>query len=431
MEGGKMETLIIMSQKEIKRLEVMHKLEEKRITQKKAAEMLEVSIRQVKRIWKAYQQEGSRGVITKKRGKPSGNQLDPLLRQKALDWIYRRYIDFGPTLATEKLCEEHGLKISRESVRKLMISEGLWKPGRIKKMVIHPLRERRACCGELIQIDGSDHDWFEGRGPRCTLLVFIDDATGQLMELYFTKSECFFSYCQAIRHYIARFGKPAALYSDKHSIFRVNIPNAGKTDDLTQFGRAMQQLGIPIICANTPQAKGRVEKAIRTLQNRLVKELRLHKISSIDQANSFVNQFRQSYNQRFAVIPRSSINAHRPILDSDNLDHILTWQETRTLSKNLTLQFNKVVYQIKPPHSAYALRKTKVLVCENAEGQITIYRNNSPLLFSVFHQQVHQSLIVTSKSLNRNWSPASTPAHDHPWRSYGYKINGKSLPQPS
>lgn len=423
--------LIIMSEKEIKRLEVMHKLEGRCITQKKAAEMLEVSLRQVKRIWKTYQQEGAQGVITKKRGKPSSNQLEPQVRQKALDWIYRRYSDFGPTLATEKLREEHGLTISRESVRKLMIGEGLWKPRKMKRMVVHPLRERRACYGELIQIDGSDHDWFEGRGPRCTLLVFIDDATGQLMELHFTKSESFFSYSVAIRHYIARFGKPAALYSDKHSIFRVNIPNAGKTDDLTQFGRAMQQLGIPIICANTPQAKGRVEKAIRTLQNRLVKELRLHKISSIDQANSFINQFRQSYNQRFAVTPRSSINAHRPLLDSDNLDLILTWQETRTLSKNLTLQFNKVVYQIKPPQSAYALRKTKVLVCENAEGQIMIHRNNRPLLFSVFHQQVHQSLIVTSKSLNRNWSPASTPVHNHPWRSYGYKINGQSLPQPS
>ena len=431
MEGKTMETYIIMNQREIERLEVMHKLEEKRLTQKKAAERLEVSLRQVKRIWRAYQQEGAQGVITKKRGKPSSNQLDPQVKQKALDWIYRRYADFGPTLATEKLCEEHGLKISRESVRKLMMAEELWKPRRVKKIVMHPLRERRACYGELIQIDGSDHNWFEGRGPRCTLLVFIDDATGQLVELYFTKSEGFFSYGEAIRHYIARFGKPAALYSDKHSTFRVNIPNAGKTDNLTQFGRAMQQLGIPIICANTPQAKGRVEKAIRTLQNRLVKELRLHKISSIDQANSFVNQFRQLYNQRFAVIPRSSINAHRPLLATEHLDYILTWQETRTLSKNLTLQFNKVVYQIKPPQSAYALRKATVLVCENAKGQITISRNNRPLVYSVFHKQALQSNIVPAKSLNQNWSPASTPSHDHPWRSYGFKINGKPIPQPS
>jgi transposase len=428
MEGRTMETLITMNQSELKRLEVMQKLEEKRITQKKAAEAIGLSVRQVKRIWKAYQQEGLQGVITRKRGKPSGNQLDVQVKQKALDWIYRRYSDFGPTLAAEKLWEEHKLKISRESVRKLMIAEELWKPRRIKKMVIHPLRERRACYGELIQIDGSDHDWFEGRGAHCTLLVFIDDATGQLMQLHFTESESFFSYTEAIHRYIDRFGKPAALYSDKHGIFRVNMPNAGRNDNLTQFGRAMQQLGIPIICANTPQAKGRVEKAIRTLQNRLVKELRLKKISSIDKANLFVNEFMQYYNQRFAVIPRSSINVHCPLSATENLAYILSWQETRTLSKNLTLQFNHVVYQITPPHSAYALRKALVLLCQNKKGEISILRNNRPLAFTTYHKQQHQSEIVPAKSLNQHWSVASTPSAHHPWRSYGYKINGKSNP---
>jgi len=179
--------------------------------------------------------------------------MDEQVRQEALDLLKERYEGFGPTLAHEKLEEVHGLGLSRESVRKLMIEEGLWKQKRAKKPPVHQMRERRACFGELVQIDGSDHDWFEGRGPKCTLLVYIDDAMGKLLELWFVPDETFFAYCEASRHYFECYGKPVAFYRDKHGIFRVNQEQTtGLGSGLTQFGRGTQELDIQIICANTP-----------------------------------------------------------------------------------------------------------------------------------------------------------------------------------
>jgi transposase len=246
-----MDNLLTMSKQEITRLEVIQRLNDKRLKQIEAAQMLGISVRQVKRLFRAYKTQGAVGLVSRRRGKPSNNQLDPWIMQKAIDLIYEHYQDFGPTLAHEKLTEVHGLKLSDESVRRLMITEGLWKPKCAKKPPVYQMRQRRACFGELVQIDGSDHDWFEGRGPRCTLLVYIDDDTGQLGELWFVPEETFFGYCEASRHYFARLGKPVAFYSDKHGIFRVNQPRPlGTTSGLTQFGRAMQELDVEIICAN-------------------------------------------------------------------------------------------------------------------------------------------------------------------------------------
>ena len=308
-----MDNLLTMSRQEITRLEVIQRLNDKRLKQTEAAQMLGISVRQIKRLFRAYKARGPSGLVSRRRGRSSNNQLDPGTVQKAIDLIYERYQDFGPTLAHEKLTEVHGLKLSDESVRRLMITEGLWKPKRAKKPPVYQMRQRRACFGELVQTDGSDHDWFEGRAPRCTLLVYIDDATGQLGELWFVPEETFFGYCEASRHYFERLGKPVAFYSDKHGIFRVNQPRPlGTTSGLTQFGRAMQELDVQIICANTPQAKGRIERANQTLQDRLVKELRLRGLSNIDSANAFLPEFRQDYNRRFAVVPRSNHDAHRP-----------------------------------------------------------------------------------------------------------------------
>lgn len=219
-----MDKLLTMSNQELTRIEVMQRLKDKRLTQKEAGEMLGLSMRQVKRLFRAYKRQGAKGLISARRGKESNNRLDEQIVRKTIDLIYEHYRDFGPTLAHEKLVEVHKLKISDESVRKIMIAEGIWKPKRAKKSTTHPLRERRACYGELVQIDGSDHAWFEERGPKCTLLVFIDDASGQLMELWFVPAETFLAYCEATRHYLERYGKPLAFYSDKHGIFRVNQP---------------------------------------------------------------------------------------------------------------------------------------------------------------------------------------------------------------
>jgi hypothetical protein len=411
--------LYTMNAKEIKRIEVLTQLEKKQVNQRIAAEQLEISIRQVKRVWRAYRAAGAAGLIHKSRGKPSHNQLNPGMKQKALDLILERYRDFGPTLAREKLVEVHGLQISDECVRQLMLVEGIWKTRRKRKLQVFQMRPRRACFGELVQIDGSDYDWFEGRSPRCTLLVLVDDATGKLVELWFVEHESFFGYCEAARHYFERYGKPGAFYSDKHGIFHLNTPKLTPGDGLTDFGRAMQELGIQIICANTPQAKGRVERTNQTLQDRLTKELRLHGISTPEEANRWLPEFMEQYNQRFATVPRSSLNAHRPLATTDNLDWILVRKTPRTLSKNLTLQYHKTIYQIQVDRPAYSMRKAPVIVLENPHGEITILYKNKPLRFSVFHQQQKQAEVVSSKSIDfalRNASYAHKPAPNHPWR---------------
>ncbi len=326
-----MDRIYKMSEKEIIKTQVMNQLEKKAITQRMAAEQLGISIRHVKRLSKIYQERGLEGLINKSRGKPSHNQLREEVKKSIVNLILEKYRDFGPTLATEKLVELHGIKISDESVRKIMISEGLWKHRRKQKLKVFQMRERRACFGELIQIDGSDHDWFEGRSPRSTLLVFVDDATGKLVELWFVSHESFFGYCEASRHYFERYGKPGAFYSDKHGIFHLNNPRVSPGDGLTDFGRAMSELCIEIICANTPQAKGRVERANKTLQDRLTKELRLQNISSPEEANLWLPEFIQDYNNRFATTPRSDLDFHIPLSVSDNLDFILCRKENSHL----------------------------------------------------------------------------------------------------
>lgn len=424
-----MDKLLTMSKTEITRLEVMQRLKDKRLNQAKAAGLLGISIRQVKRLYRAYKAQGAAGLVSQRRGKPSNNRLAPATVQQAIDLIYERYRDFGPTLAHEKLSEVHKLKLSAESVRRLMIAEGIWKPKKAKPALAYQMRERRPCVGELVQIDGSDHDWFEGRGPKCTLLVYIDDATGQLGELWFVPEETFFGYFEASRHYFERYGKPVAFYSDKHGIFRVNQPRPlGTTSGLTQFGRAMQQLDVQIICANSPQAKGRIERANQTLQDRLVKELRLRGISDIDRANAFLPEFREDYNRRFAVVPRSSHDAHRPLLDTEDLDRILTFQKTGTLSKNLTLQFNHVIYQIQSDRPDYALRKAQVTVCENAKGAVTILYKDKPLAYTIYRKPIRQAEVVDRKSLDRQIrTPKPPPDPNHPWRRYGHHLNGKPI----
>ena len=413
-----------MNSKEMNRLEVMQKLAEKRMSQKKAAQELGISLRQVKRLWKAYRERGAAGLVSQQRGKASHNRLSEETEQAVVDLLHSRYADFGPTLAREKLVEKDGVDISVSSVRKIMIEEELWKAKKVRKVEAYQMRERRSCFGELVQIDGSPYDWFEGRAPECTLLVFIDDATGRLVQLLFVESESFFSYCRAAEGYFTRYGKPSAFYSDKHGIFRVNQATTGSTDALTQFGRAMQELHVQIICANTPQAKGRVERANQTLQDRLPKELRLRGISDWEAGNAFLPVFIDDFNRRFAVQPRSSHDAHRPLSKSDNLTQIFTWQESRVLSKNLTIQFRKVVYQIQVDRPSYALRNAPVTISLDASDNVSINYKGKFLPFSTFHKQSKQSDVVQSKhidSMLKYLQPGTVPPPNHPWRNYPAK----------
>src|SRR5664280_713053 len=405
--------LLTMSKEELSRLEVMEHLQEKRMKQRTAAEILGVSVRQVKRLLRAYRREGATGLVSKQRGQASHHQLEQETVRVALDLLKGRYADFGPTLAHEKLVELEGLKLCLGSVRNIMIEEGIWQAKKVWKQAGHPLRERRACYGELVQMDGTDHDWFEGRSQRCTLLVMIDDASGQLGALSFVPEESFFGYCGLLRQYLGAHGRPAGLYTDKHGIFRVNMPHAVSGDNLTQFGRAMLSLEIPILCANTPQAKGRVERVNQTLQDRLVKEMRLRRINNMQQGNAYLPEFIADFNARFAVQPRSALDAHRPMQAHQNLDQILAWQETRLITKNLTLQFKNVVYQIQTDRPAYALHKAQVTVCQDDQGKVSILYKGNELSYTIFQKQEHQAEVVSSKQVARKpWHPAK----DHPWR---------------
>lgn len=425
--------ILTMSKKELTRLEVIQKLEVKGTKQKEAGEMLGITARQVRRLLANYKQAGPAGLVSKRRGRPSNNQLDPHIKKKAIDLLHSQYADFGPTLACEKLEERDGIKLSRESVRRIMIAEELWKPRKHKRPRVHQMRPRRACVGELVQMDGSPHNWFEDRGPHCNALVYVDDASGQLMEIYFTPEETTFSYFAATRQYLARYGLPKAFYSDKNSIFRVNIKGSLSGTGMTQFGRAMSALDVEVICANTPQAKGRVERMNKTLQDRLVKELRLYNICDIESANAFVPTFIAVYNSKFAVQPKSEHDAHRPLLLSQKeLGRIFSRQETRILSKNLTIQYNNVIYQIQTKRPTYALRKAQVTVCQDAQGNISILYKGKPLEYSIFHKQQRQAAVVQSKHVNSHLDKQPRrPAANHPWRNYEHHLNGKPIKSPS
>jgi hypothetical protein len=260
-----------MSQKELNRVDVIRDVCEKRITQINAAKLLNLTRRQVQRLVNKYRIDGSSGLVSLRRGQPSNRRFSPEFKQKTLNIIKDKYADFGPTFANEKLLEKHNIKLSSETLRHRMVDEGLWKFRTKPKPKIYQPRYRRECLGELVQIDGSHHDWFEGRADKCCLLVFIDDATGRLMTLRFSEVESTYDYMNATRQYIEQHGKPVAFYSNRHSVFKINkkAPLTGK--QMTEYGRALYELNIELICANSSQAKGRVERANKTLQDRLIK----------------------------------------------------------------------------------------------------------------------------------------------------------------
>jgi len=393
---------LTMSTKELDRLEIIGRAVERRLTQWKAAEQLGLSLRQVERLCRAYRVEGAAGLVSRKRGRASNRRLSSAIREQVVDLIRRRYSDFGPTLACEKLVEQHGLVVSRETVRRWMIDESLWVPRSQRPRRVHQPRHRRSALGELVQIDGCEHAWFEDRGPKCTLLVYVDDATSRLAELRFVASESAFDYFTSTRAYLECFGKPVAFYSDKASIFRIASPGNSKRPGVTQFGRALSELNIDIICANTPQAKGRVERAHLTLQDRLVKELRLRGLSTPEAANAYLPEYLVDYNERFACAPQSPYDAHRPLRDDEDLDLIFTWQEDRKLSRNLTLQHKRIVYLVEPRPETLALAGERCRVHEHENGEIEIRHAGQQLRCRAFVNRdphVTQAAVVANKRL--------------------------------
>jgi hypothetical protein len=362
--------LVVMSSEEFTRLRVIQDLNARRIKPGHAAQLLGVTTRQIRRLRRRFGDQGAGGLSSRQRGKPSNRRTPPQVRDEVIRLIRTHYHDFGPTFAAQKLKEEHRLCLSPETVRIWMKSEGLWQERQTRKKQVQQPRYRRECLGELVQIDGSEHYWFEDRGPPCTLLVYIDDATSKLMQLKFVQSESAFSYFQATAEYLRRHGKPVAFYSDKHSIFRVTRRGAVSGTGMTQFGRALSELNIDIICANTPRAEGRVERANRTLQDRLVKELRLRGICTMEEANGYVVDFIEDFNSRFGRAPLNDKDLHRPLTPDDHLDQIFVWREDRTVSGSLTLQYDKVLFMLEPNEVSRGLARKRVTVAARSK---TVY----------------------------------------------------------
>lgn len=420
---------MMMSQKEAKRAQVMELLETDKIDQKEAGRRLAVSVRQIKRLVRSYRNEGLAGLISKKRGRSSNRRLSEETRQLAVELIGTHYRDFGPTLAREKLNERHGIGLSVESTRQIMMAAGYWQPRKGTKACVHPMRARRARFGELIQIDGSPHDWFEGRCAPCTLLVFIDDATGRLTQLRFAPTETTLGYLRVLHDHIAIHGVPAALYSDRHSIFRVNAKDADPEAE-TQFGRAARELGIECIHANSPQAKGRVERANQTLQDRLVKEMRLAGINTMDQANVWLPGFIADYNQRFAVVPKDQQDAHLPYPGTaEELTRILSVQTERTLSKNLSCQHEGQLLQVETSGTGLGMRGARVKLYQHFDGTQQLRWRQRKLTYTVMTRAQRQAAQADSKTVNTRVDKALAkraqtnnkshkPAPDHPWRKY-------------
>ena len=394
-------TVRLMSDGELTRLEVLRDLDQRRLTVEAAAQLLGLERRQVFRLLKAYRSEGATGLISKRRGRASNRRKPEEIRNKALAIIREQYWDFGPTLAAEKLREVHEIMLGRETLRLWMIEAGIWADRKQRRKRVHQPRHRRECVGELVQVDGCEHWWFEDRGPQCTLLVFIDDATSRLMHLQFVESESTFAYFHAARAYLEAWGKPVAFYSDKHGVFRVNHPGALGGDGMTQFGRALHALNIDIICANSSQAKGRVERAHKTLQDRLVKELRLAGAGTLAEGNALLPAFIANYNARFAKPPANSKDLHRPLRAGDDLDDAFAWKEERTLSRALTLQYDKVLFILEPSEQAKAAIGKRVTVVDYPDGRLSIRHNGVELAYRTFDKirQVDQGAIADNKRL--------------------------------
>ena len=390
-----------MSGKERDRLAVIRRVANGELRQGRAAELLKVTVRQIRRLVSAYRVRGDRGLVSGSRGRPSNNQMAVGKRTKIEAALRDRYADFGATLAAEKLSQHEGITVSKETVRRTQIRLGLWRPKTRRGKRVFQIRERRPRFGELIQIDGSHHAWLEDRAPKCALIVFIDDATGQLTGLRFAPAETTRAYLDVLRGHVLAYGVPLAFYSDRHGIFRINAKDVASGDGLTVFGRVLGRLGIEQICASTPQAKGRVERANQTLQDRLVRELRLAGINDMASAQAFLPGFMARYNAKFAVTPRVPEDAHKPWSGgADMLEAALAEHTERRLSKALTFMAGGAVHCIKSRHAGIAFRGAKVVVRQYLDGRMDVVFKDRVLAYTTVRKLPGVAPIEDDKTLD-------------------------------
>lgn len=407
-----MQEIVEMSTKELTRLKVLSQVQHKKLTQILAAKQLNLSERQVRNLLRKIETHGDKAIISQKRGKAGNHSLPITLKTKSLDLVKEHYLDFGPKLANEYLKNEHNINISNETLRLWMVKEGIWLP-KVERKKLHLIRERRGSFGELIQVDGSHHDWFEGRRAPCVLMVMIDDATSMITSLYFAESESLHAYYQVFAKHLKTYGIPMALYGDRCSTLTPREPKGSK--DTTQFQLALKELNCKLILALSPQAKGRVERANRTLQNRLVKMLRLRKISTIEEANMMLEEYRMEHNKLFSKRTSEQVNAHRS-LEGICLDHVLCIRKTRTLYKDFVVQFENSFYKISsqdPNVHFYMRAKVEIRKLLNGD-QIAIFKGK--IVEMVRLSEVEAPTLDVKEVVTWKDKKKYIPSTDHPFK---------------
>ena len=415
---------IELSQTERDRLKVLHELEQGHLRQGEAGRRLGLSERQVRRLLGQREARGDRAVVHGLRGRPSNRKIAEAFRQRVIEQVRQRYSDFGPTLASEHLAAE-GMKVSRETLRKWMAEAKLWRVRYRPMKQIHVWRERKAAFGEMVMWDSSPHAWLEDRGPRLHLIAMIDDATSWLWG-HFAEHDVIEENLRTLEGWLRRYGRPVAAYTDRHSLFTVNRP-ASLDEQLrgeparTQIGRALRELGIEWIAARSPQAKGRIERLFATLQDRLVKEMRLAEVAAVEQANQFFQErFVPWWNQRFAVEPRSSRDAHRPLGGELCLESILSVREPRVVTRDYTVSWHGQRWGVAREHVQAGLRRARVGI-ERRLDRSHLLRFRGQSLPLVACPAAPPSLASPSGLrppglANDQTKPKYIPPPDHPWR---------------
>lgn len=410
-----------MTAKDLERRDVVQRLLRGSLTIATASLQLRLSVRHLKRLKAKAKKGGLSALLHGNRGKPSANRLSDGARSKIVALVSEKYFDFSPTFAAEKLSEVHGITHDPKTIQSVLVAAHVWiKRTKRKKEQHCSWRERRPAKGDLVQFDGSYEHWFEERGGESCLLAAIDDATGEVVHAIFDYSEGVKQVCAFWEAYITKNGKPLAIYLDKFSTYRMNLPTARENaDTLTQFGRAMQELRIEVIHANSPQAKGRVERLFQTLQDRLIKELRLNDISDIETANQFLKKkFIPAFNAKFAVEPRTKTDHHRPLVqrDSKNLSAILCRQEERTVRSDFTISYMNHWYQLTAEQPVNVCKKDTIIVEERRNGPIQMRLRCRYLNYRALPVRPPKVLKSPSWVLPATERAVSRPPANHPWR---------------
>jgi hypothetical protein len=405
------EDTVVMSVKELRRLHVIHQVIEKKMTQVEAGALLGLTDRQVRRISRRVRAVGDGGIAHRSRGKPSNRQIDERIKAKVIGLYERQYGDFGPTLAVEKLSERDGITLSDETLRVWLGERGI-DHFRRRKRPHRQWRERKAHRGELIQMDGSHHQWFEARGPACVLMAYIDDASGRVYARFYAY-EGTIPAMDSFQRYVRRYGLPLAVYADKHTTYKspaeptIEEQLAGQ-EPMSQFERALSELGVEMIHAHSPQAKGRIERLFGTFQDRLIKEMRLAGITTMEEANRFVAGYLPIYNRRFAIRPAQAADLHRPIPKGLNLHGVLCIKAERALRNDFTVAHNRTRYQIQDN-----LRAQRVTVEERLDGSMRITHQGQALRY---HAIPARPITIAAAPTPRHPRRIVKPAWDHPWR---------------